>query len=134
MRYLLDTNAITRAVREPTGSVAQQIDRHRPHVITSVIVAAEIRFGIAKRPGGKVAARLARYLDALEIVPFDGDAAIHYGDIRAALEHLGQPLDAMDALIAAHARSLAATLVTGNVAHFQRAPGLRWANWECGGS
>lgn len=130
MKYLLDTNAIIRAVREPTGSVAQQIDRHRPNVITSVIVEAEIRFGIAKRPSSKVAGRVARYLEALEIVPFDADAAAHYGDVRAKLERDGRPLDAMDTLIAAHARSLAATIVTRNSEHFKRVPELACANWE----
>ncbi|MEI6622448.1 MAG: PIN domain-containing protein [Actinomycetes bacterium] len=130
MRYLLDTNAITRAVREPTGSVAQHVDRYRPDVITSVIVEAEIRFGIAKKPDSRVAARVARYLDALDILPFDSDAADHYGDIRADLERNGQPLDAMDTLIAAHARSLASTVITRNIEHFNRVPNLLWANWE----
>lgn len=130
MRYLLDTNAITPAIREPTGRVAQQVDRHRSQVFTSVIVESEIRFGIAKRPDSKVAGRVARYLKALEILPFDSEAAAHYGEIRAELEHRGNGLDAMDTLIAAQARSLAATVVTDNSGHFTRVPGLLWENWE----
>lgn len=59
-------------------------------------------------------------------------AARHYGEIRAALRASGRTLDAMDLLIAAHARSVAATLITSNVAHLERVPGLKWADWERG--
>lgn len=128
--YLLDTNAITHAVRNPTGPVASRIERLSAAVATSVIVESEIRFGIARRPASKIGQRAARYLDSVEILPFDSDASRHYGEIRAHLEAAGQPLDAMDMLIAAHARSASAVLITHNVAHFERVPKLKWEDWQ----
>ena len=56
-------------------------------------------------------------------------AAEHYGDIRAGLEKRGKPLGAMDLMIAAHARSRGATLVSNDVRHFRRVEGLLVANW-----
>ena len=56
-------------------------------------------------------------------------AASHYGEIRAHLERIGQPIGAMDMLIAAHARSLAVTLVTNNSREFERVPQLQSENW-----
>jgi len=132
--YLLDTNAISHAVRNPTGEVAVHIDRHRSAVMTSVIVESEVRFGIAQKPDSRVAGRVERFLNNMTSLPFDADAARHYGDIRALLEAIGEPTDPMDTFIAAHARSLNACLVTHNVSHFQRVPGLRWENWQGEGS
>ncbi len=59
----------------------------------------------------------------------DEAAAEHYGALRAALEKVGTPLGAMDMMIAAHARSLGATLVSNDVRHFDRVEGLLVANW-----
>jgi len=132
--YVLDTNAISHAVRIPAGAVAVHIDRHRAAVVTSVIVESEVRFGIAQKPGSRVAGRVERFLDSMTSLSFDSDAASHYGDIQAQLEAIGEPIDPMDALIAAHARSLDACLITHNVSHFQRVPGLRWENWQGGES
>ncbi len=129
-RYLLDTNAISHAVRHPNGPVAMRIVDHGDSVVTSVIVESEIRFGLARQVGGRVAARVGRFLDSISILPFDSDAAMHYGNIRSQLEALGTPIDAMDTLIAAHARSRRSCLVTDNVSHFQRVPGLDWENWQ----
>lgn len=65
----------------------------------------------------------------LEILPFDDQAALHYGDIRAGLERSGQSIGAMDMLIATHARSIPLTLVTNNSGEFTRVPRLRVENW-----
>ena len=116
--YLLDTNAISDAVRNPTGSVAIQIDRHRPEIVTSAIVECELRSGIASKPESRVAARIGQFLDSLDILPFSSNATGHYGDIRAHLKTRGRPIGLMDTLIAAHCRSLDACLVTHNVSDF----------------
>lgn len=68
-------------------------------------------------------------MSRLAVVPWDGAAAEHYGDIRAELERAGTPLGAMDMMIAAHARSRGSTLVSNDVRHFDRVRGLLVANW-----
>ena len=65
-----------------------------------------------------------------EHLPFDRDAGKHYGEIRHALAKRGQPIGANDLLIAAHARSVDATLVTNNAGEFGRVPDLRVENWS----
>lgn len=128
--YLFDTNAITHAVRNPTGPVASRVDRLRSKIVTSVIVESEIRFGIAQRPDSKIGARAARYLDSMEILQFTSEAAEHYGRIRAQLEAEGETIDAMDMLVASHARSASAILVTNNIHHFERVPNLKCEDWQ----
>jgi tRNA(fMet)-specific endonuclease VapC len=72
---------------------------------------------------------LEAFLSALEIAPFDDEAAWVYGDIRADLEARGVPIGPLDTQIAAHALSLEITLVSNNLREFERVPGLRCANW-----
>jgi len=74
--------------------------------------------------------RLERFLLPLEIVPFDTEAARHYGRIRSELKRLGGPIGSNDLLIAAHALALDATLVTNNVREFSRIGGLRVEQWD----
>jgi len=69
------------------------------------------------------------FASPLEILPFDDQAALHYGDIRVCLERSGQSIGAMDMLIAAHARSIPLTLVTNNAREFARVPHLLVENW-----
>ena len=72
---------------------------------------------------------LAEFLAPLEVIPFDEDAAESHGDLRATLEKSGRPIGPLDTLIAGHALSLDATLVTNNTREFQRVRGLRLENW-----
>ena len=81
-------------------------------------------------PGAFVKAQmLAEFLSPLEVLPFDEDAAESYGEIRAALEKSGKPIGPLDTLIAGHALSLGATLITNNVREFQRVKGLKLESW-----
>jgi tRNA(fMet)-specific endonuclease VapC len=94
------------------------------------VVLAELLFGAARHPSGAVIRREIRdFVSRLQVVPWDEAAAEHYGDIRAGLEVCGESLGAMDLLIAAHARSRGATLVSNDVRHFRRVEGLLVANW-----
>ena len=90
----------------------------------------ELEFGIAKsqRPEANRAA-LALLLANLQVVDFNAGVAVHYGRIRAVLEAAGTPIGPNDLLIAAHALSLGATLVTDNLREFARVPGLAVENW-----
>jgi len=66
----------------------------------------------------------------LNIVSFDHNASLHYGEIRAELERKGTAIGPLDLLIAAHARSLGATLITANVGEFKRVKGLKVLAWR----
>ena len=129
-RYLLDTNTISDFVRRPLGPVAGRIRRlGAGAVCTSIIVAAELRFGVEKWGSRKLATRVAEALDVLEVLPFEPPADAVYGVIRASLEKAGRPIAANDLLIAAHAVSLGYTLVTDNERDFGRIIGLAAENW-----
>lgn len=132
-RYLLDTNILSDLLRNPQGFVASKIATlsvaERDGLATSVIVAAEMRYGAAKRRSPNLSSRVEQMLDAVDILPLEPDADRHYGFIRAALEEEGMIIGANDLLIAAHAIALDAVLVTDNVGEFGRIPGLRIENW-----
>jgi tRNA(fMet)-specific endonuclease VapC len=130
MRFLLDTNAISDVVRRPDGPTAHRYDAEAPRCCTSIVVAGEIRYGIAKKPDAGASGRAARFLEGLSIFNFEAPADLFYGSLRATLERNGTPIGANDMLIAAHALALDLTLVTANEREFRRVPGLRVENWR----
>jgi len=114
----------------PFGRLSQRIERAgEGNVFTSVIVAAELRYGEAKRPSTRLAAALDTVLGEMETKPFEEGAVAFYAQVRARLEQGGKPIGANDMLIAAHAMALDATLVTDNEREFGRVLGLRVENW-----
>ena len=98
-------------------------------VCTSIIVAAELRYGATNKTSPRLTAQLEAVLGALEVLAFEAPADIRYGTMRASLEEKGRPIGANDLLIAAHALSLDFTLVTDNEREFSRVDGLRIENW-----
>jgi tRNA(fMet)-specific endonuclease VapC len=130
MRYLLDTNIISDLVRSPQGRVARRIQQvGESRVQTSIIVAAELRYGAAKKRSARLSAQLEEILGALEVLPLEKPADAAYGSIRARLEQAGKLIGGNDLLIAAQALSLGCTLVTDNEREFARIPDLRLENW-----
>ena len=130
MRYLLDTNIVSDLVRNPHGVVTQHIRKvGEAQVCTSIVVAAELRYGSAKKGSPRLTAQLAAVLSALEVLPFAAPADNRYGLLRARLEQSGKPIGANDLLIAAQAVALGHVLVTDNEREFSRVDGLRWENW-----
>ena len=130
MRYLLDTNIISDVVRNPQGKIAEQIFTvGESNVCTSIIVAAELRYGAEKKQSRRLSAQLEAVLGALEILPFEKPVDAAYGSIRAQLERTGKPIGANDLLIAAHALTLGYTVVTDNEKEFSRVKQLSVANW-----
>ncbi|MFQ5627839.1 MAG: type II toxin-antitoxin system VapC family toxin, partial [bacterium] len=96
----------------------------------SSITLSEMEYGVEKsqkKEQNRIA--LLQFVSPLEIISYDAMAARHYGEIRNALEKIGQPIGALDMLIAAHARSLGVTLITNNVKEFSRVPNLKIENW-----
>lgn len=130
MRSLLDTNIVSDLVRNPHGRVTQRIRKlGEAHVCTSIIVAAELRYGSVEKGSPRLAAQLAAVLSVLEVLPFDAPADTTYGLLRARLEQSGEPIGANDLLIAAQALSLGHVLVTDNQREFARVDGLDCENW-----
>jgi len=128
--YLLDTNIVSAALRDTRGACAARIGAMDAAALcTSIVVAAELRFGVAKKGSAELARRVEQALSTLRVLPLDGDADRHYGRLRADLERRGQPIGANDMLIAAHALAIDAVLVTDNVSEFSRVPDLRYENW-----
>ena len=130
MRYLLDTSVASDLVRNPRGVVAGRVaSAGEGTVCTSIVAAAELRFGAAKSGSPKLADRVDLILSALEVLPLEPPADRHYGEIRQDLARRGTPIGPNDLLIAAHARALDLTVVTANMRGFSRVPGLRVENW-----
>lgn len=130
MRYLLDTNIVSDLVRNPQGAAAARVAEHgEDTVCTSVIVAAELRYGAARRASPRLSAQLDAVLGALDILPLEPPADQHYGMLRAALEAAGQVIGQNDMLIAAQTLTLGYTLITDNTREFSRVAGLRVTNW-----
>jgi len=130
MRYLLDTNIVSDLVCNPQGKVAQHIGKiGEGQVCTSIIVAAELRYGAAKRGSPKLSSQLEAVLGVLEILPFDTPADATYGTLRTRLEQVGTPIGGNDLLIAAHAVALGCAVVTDNDTEFSRSGDLRCENW-----
>ena len=130
MRYLLDTNIISDLVRNPAGAVTQRIaETGHANVLTSIIVASELRFGAAKKASPKLTARVDGILKRFSVMPFEAPADVYYGSIRAGLESQGRIVSENDMLIAAHAMTLGCTLVTANQREFTRIDGLTCENW-----
>ena len=129
-RYLLDTNVISDLIKNPGGRVARHIARvGEEKICTSIVVAAELRYGCAKAGSKRLGEAVGNILAELEVLPLEIPADTEYGRLRAQLEQRGKPIGANDLLIAAHALSVDATIVTANVDEFARVEGLRLENW-----
>lgn len=127
---MLDTNILSDLVRHPQGQVAQHIARvGEGAVCTSIIVAAELRFGATKRQSDRLSAQLEMILGVLDVQPFDAPADAAYGRLRAQLEAEGLPIGGNDMLIAAHALATGSVVVTDNRREFERVADLKVENW-----
>ena len=127
--FMLDTDTVSFALRG-VGAVATRLaEQKRSELCTSAITVAELRFGAHKRASRKIGRAIDAFLSGVDVLPFDAAAAERFGSIAAALSNGGAPIGQMDTLIAAHALSVGATLVTNNERHFSKVSGLRIENW-----
>jgi tRNA(fMet)-specific endonuclease VapC len=128
-RYLLDTNIVAALLRAPQGPVAQRLGRAGDEAVcTSIVVAAELRFGARKSGSPRLARQLEAVLAALPVLPLEAPADRHHAALREALERRGTPIGP-DLLIAAHALALGLTVVTADTAEFTRVPDLAVEDW-----
>lgn len=127
---MLDTNIVSELARNPRGAVARRIADVGPDTIcVSIITAAELRYGCAKKGSPKLLAQIEAILGSISVLALDAPADAEYGAIRAELEVAGKPIGPNDLLIAAHAYAVEAVLVTANIGEFKRVRDLRVENW-----
>ena len=129
-RYLLDTNIISALAKEPQGNVFRRLKEVMPATVcTSVIVAAEIQYGIHKGVSKQLRTQVNTIMSEIDILPLETPVTHIYGKIRARLQRLGQMIGSNDLFIAAHACTLDLILVTRNLREFSRVPNLKLENW-----
>jgi tRNA(fMet)-specific endonuclease VapC len=127
---MLDTNIISDLIRNPQGKAAKRVAKvGEENICTSIIVAAELRYGCAKSGSERLLKAVEDLLGEIAVLPLDVPADTEYGGIRAALEAAGKPIGSNDLLIAAHAYATRATIVTANTGEFKRIRGLKVENW-----
>ena len=130
-RYMLDTDTCSYIIKERPASVLKRFKRlAMEQICVSAVTYAELLYGVerssSKRINQEIVDDFVRHLDVLS---WGHEAAEQYGKIRVDLEAGGTPIGAMDMMIAAHARSLKAVLVTNNQRHFSKVKTLKIENW-----
>ncbi|CAO3440458.1 type II toxin-antitoxin system tRNA(fMet)-specific endonuclease VapC [Azospirillum endophyticum] len=130
LRYMLDTNLCIRVLRDRPSGLRGRFNAETGALCISTVTLAELLHGAAKsaRPTEQ-RHEVERLIGRLEVLPFDEDAAGHYGEIRADLERRGTIIGPYDLMIAAHARSRGLIVVTGKLGEFRPVDGLRSEDW-----
>ena len=130
MKYFLDTNICIYYLNGKEPSVTKNLLSHTPQDIKiPSVVAAELFYG-AKKSVNHLdnISKLKKFLRPLEIIPFDGNSAEYYGEIRVSMELTGKIISGNDMMIAAIVLSRGGILVTNNAKEFIRAPNLKIEN------
>ena len=130
MRKTLDTNICSYILRQhPTQMLEKFLSLDRQQLWLSAVVAAELRFGVAKLGVPKFASAVESWLSGFDVQAWPLSATHTYASTRATLEKKGQMIGAMDLMIAAHALAEDSVLITNNAKEFQRVPGLAIETW-----
>lgn len=131
MKYMLDTNICIYIIKQKPQKVINRFRQAKVSEIgVSSITLSELEYGVIKSANpeqNKLA--LTQFVAPIEIPAYDDAAAQHYGRVRAYLERQGTPIGSLDLLIAAHALSLNAVLITNNEKEFKRVSKLKIENW-----
>jgi tRNA(fMet)-specific endonuclease VapC len=127
---MLDTNLCIRVLRDRPAELRERFNAEAASLCISTVTMAELLYGAEKsaRPTEN-RQQVEAFSGRLEVLPFDVDAATHYGDIRAELERQAMVIGPYDLMIAGHARSRGLVVVTGNLGEFCRVRGLRSEDW-----
>jgi tRNA(fMet)-specific endonuclease VapC len=129
--FLIDSSTCVAILRNRLPGIQQKVRQAGiDEFAISSITAAELFHGVARsvEPSREMR-KVQELLSALRSIDFGWNASVAYGLVRAHLERSGQLIGPLDLLIAAHALSEGATLVTQNVRVFSRVPGLTVENW-----
>lgn len=132
IRYMLDTNACIGVINGNSPGLRGRLLRIPPgEIAISQIVRYELEFGVCNsRHQQKNRANLAHFLKYIRVLDWSDEQSVEAAEVRCALARKGQPIGHYDTLIAAHARSLGAILVTHNTREFGRVEGLQLEDWE----
>ena len=126
---MLDTDTVSFAIRGQ-GNVGERILASKPSALCiSSLTIAELRFGADKRSSRRLHGLIDTIAQNIDVLPFDENAAKHYGQLASKLAKRGTPIGEFDTLIAAHALALKVTLVANNTRHFARIQGPKVDNW-----
>lgn len=130
MKVMLDTNICIYIINHKPLQVFEKFNQFdRGQVCISNISACELAFGVQKSQSERNKQALEKFLAPLQVLALDSDVIWHYARIRDNLQANGTPIGALDMLIAAHAMSINATLITNNIKEFQRITDLTLDNW-----
>jgi tRNA(fMet)-specific endonuclease VapC len=130
-RLLLDTNILSELIKDPHGRVARKVlDAGVDNVCTSIIAAAELRYGALKKRSTRLRRQAEELLAEIQVLPFDEPADAEYGKLRVALETAGKMLAANDLLIAAHANAVNAAVVTADADFKQGGKLVQVVTWR----
>jgi len=131
-RFMLDTNTVSYMLKGQSPKARRKLEKlsEEEEVCLSAITEGEIRYGLAKRVlRPETQDNIERFLDTIDILPWDSDAARVYGSMRAKLEAAGRPVNNLDLLIGAHAIAAEAVLVTNDRVFRNFGPSLRTVAW-----
>jgi tRNA(fMet)-specific endonuclease VapC len=128
-RYLLDADTVSDALRGQGQVGARLLERLPSEIAISSLTLAELGFGAEKRKSAKLRRAIRRFVQEVEVLPFDADAAVRFAVVASGLARRGTPIGVLDTLVAAHALALGLTIVTNNTRHFAQVPGLLVENW-----
>lgn len=131
MIYLLDTNIVSYIIKAQDTRLIDKFEQAAKTATIGVssITTAELYYGVKKKNSHKLKQAVDAFLSPLQVFEFDQRASAVYGDVRTDLELKGSIIGSYDMLIAAHALSLKATLITNNTREFERVMGLIVENW-----
>jgi tRNA(fMet)-specific endonuclease VapC len=132
MLHMLDTDTASYIIKRRSPAIGAKLAAIPPTLVSvSVITRAELQYGLKRLPAGhRLHVGVRQFLTIVRVLPWTAEAADSYADIRHQLVTTGQPIGEMDMMIAAHALAAKAVLVTNNVRHYERIPGLVLAGWS----
>jgi len=130
LKYMLDTNIVIYTIKNRPAQVREAFKQHENQMCISAVTKGELIYGAERssQPERNLA-DIEGLIARLEVAPFEDHASEHFGQLRAELYRIGQPIGPYDMMIAGHARAMGLILVTNNMKEFERVPGLRVENW-----
>jgi tRNA(fMet)-specific endonuclease VapC len=129
---MLDTNICSYIIRNRPQSIKekfQEVEQNHTVALSSIVV-SELLYGVTKKDSPKLMRVVSAFIDNFIIYDYSKISAQSYGNIRTDLEKKGKIIGANDLLIASHALSLGAVLVTNNRREFERVEGLVLEDWS----
>jgi tRNA(fMet)-specific endonuclease VapC len=133
LKYVLDTNAVSALMRGDAAAIERLSRVQKQDVSVPQPVLAEIAYGLERLSRSKrrenLTHRYSLIVDELARTPWTDDVSERFGAIKATLERRGVRIEDFDVAIAAHALAADAVLVTTNVEHMARVPGLEIEDW-----